>query len=102
MNARELTRLIKSKCGGFHQTLDEITDTYQELCKYVGVDPRHPPVGLDLVEMALEKYKEEVAGDVFKMASRIQKRDKWFIGGYLGAVMEEWEERRERRAKIAG
>jgi len=35
----------------------------------------------------------KVAREIFKLASRIQKRDKWFIGGFLGLVEEEWEER---------
>jgi hypothetical protein len=40
---------------------------------------------------------DQVAKVIFTLASRIQKRDKWFIGGYLGAVMEEWEEKRNVR-----
>ena len=40
---------------------------------------------------------DRVAKAIFALASRIQKRDKWFIGGYLGEVMEEWGEQYERR-----
>lgn len=56
MDAKELARLIKIRCGGFHSSLDEITDTYEKMCAYVGIDPNRPPVGLDLVELAIEKF----------------------------------------------
>ena len=59
MTAKELARLIRIRCGGANYSLDEITDTYQTLCRYVGIDPHRPPVGLDLVEMALEKFGSE-------------------------------------------
>jgi len=29
----------------------------------------------------------------YRLASKIAKRDKWFIGGFLGAVWEEWNEK---------
>jgi len=31
--------------------------------------------------------------EFYRFASKIAKRDKWFIGGFLGAVWEEWNEK---------
>jgi len=33
----------------------------------------------------------KIAREVFALASKIAKRDGWFIGGFLGDVQEEWE-----------
>jgi|HubBroStandDraft_5_1064220.scaffolds.fasta_scaffold05244_3 hypothetical protein len=59
MDAEELARLIKIRCGGSHSSLSEITDTYQKMCAYVGIDPNSPPVGLNLVKLAIEKFGRE-------------------------------------------
>lgn len=40
---------------------------------------------------------ERVAKVIFRIAARVQKRDKWFIGGYLGHVMEAWDKHRDAR-----
>lgn len=58
MNAEELSKLIRIRCGGAHYSVDAIRDAYFTLCEYVGVDPHHPPVGLDLIEMALTKFRD--------------------------------------------
>jgi hypothetical protein len=34
--------------------------------------------------------------DFYKFARRIAKRDKWFIGGFLGEVWKEWNEKNKR------
>ena len=31
--------------------------------------------------------------EFYRFASKIAKRDKWFLGGFLGAVWEEWNEK---------
>jgi hypothetical protein len=46
-----------------------------------------------------EKIRKQAAKEIFALASRIKKRDNWFIGGYLGTVMGEWEEREAKNAK---
>lgn len=43
-----------------------------------------------------EKIRKQTAKEIFALASRISKRDNRFIGGYLGTVMEEWEEREDK------
>jgi hypothetical protein len=35
----------------------------------------------------------------YKFASEIARRDKWFIGGFLGAVYEEWNAKHPKRKK---
>jgi len=44
----------------------------------------------------LADVRKRTAREIFALASRIQKRDHWFIGGYLGTVMEEWEEKENK------
>ena len=44
-----------------------------------------------------EKIRKQTAKEIFALASRIKKRDSWFIGGYLGTVIEEWKEREAKK-----
>jgi hypothetical protein len=37
--------------------------------------------------------------EFYKFANRIAKRDHWFIGGFLGAVYEEWKEKHSNKKK---
>ena len=46
----------------------------------------------------IKKERRKVASEIFKLARSIWKRDDWFIGGYLGVVEEEWDERENKSA----
>lgn len=51
----------------------------------------------DSLAKLVKKERRKVASEIFKLARSIQKRDEWFIGGYLGVVEEEWDERENKR-----
>jgi hypothetical protein len=53
----------------------------------------HPALNWDA---AKKEIRAEAIKDFIKFAERIKKRDSWFIGGFLGQVIEEWEEREKR------
>jgi hypothetical protein len=46
-----------------------------------------------------KKIRKQTAKEIFALASRIKKRDSWFIGGYLGTVIEEWREREAKKSR---
>jgi hypothetical protein len=48
-----------------------------------------------------EKLKRKWLKQFMGIASRVQKRDEWFIGGFLGEVAEAAEEAIEASAKRA-
>lgn len=41
-----------------------------------------------------------VADYIFKLAQRVRKNGEWFVGGYMGAVEEQWERNREQRERM--
>jgi len=45
----------------------------------------------------LADVRKRTARDIFTLAMRIKKRDSWFIGGFLGTVMEEWYDKEKTR-----
>jgi hypothetical protein len=53
--------------------------------------------GLCVMTTREEKIRKQTAKEIFALASRIKKRDSWFIGGYLGTVIEEWKEREAKK-----
>lgn len=42
------------------------------------------------LERKLTECREKTAKQIFSLARRVQRRDKWFIGGFLAEVQEEW------------
>ena len=46
-----------------------------------------------------KEIREKAIRDFVKLAERIRRRDDWFIGGFLGAVIDEWEEQEKQEEK---
>ena len=44
-----------------------------------------------------EKVRKQTVEDFLKVAQKVRSRDSWFIGGFLGAVMDEWEFQEAKR-----
>ena len=38
----------------------------------------------------MTESRNEIATELLAIARQVEKRDKWFIGGFLGAVASEW------------
>lgn len=56
---KELTLWIKIRSGASWASLQQTVEAYEALMKFIGRDPKHPEVGLDLIAEAIQKIYRE-------------------------------------------
>lgn len=47
----------------------------------------------------MSKSKKLTIDEFYKFADKIARRDKWFIGSFLGRVYEEWQEKHPKKSR---